>query len=132
MSLDVSNFDNEPLSHCSPKVEIYIKGAVVDNTRHIRGGWIDLIVDCEGVLWMSNLVAIWKYDPRTMYNDGEDTRVAVVSTDQFGCGNTMTLTDCQVSAITEHLLIALTDCLIVIAITDCLNRRSEGLHWMTQ
>ena len=96
VSMDVSNVDNEPMTQCTPKVELYIKGALVDNTRHVRGGWIDLLVDCEGVLWMSNLVTIWKYDPLTMYDNGEDTREAVFSTDVFGCQNTMTLTDCQI------------------------------------
>lgn len=61
MSMDVSNVDTEPMTHCTPKVELYIKGAFVDPTRHVRGGWIDLLVDCQGVLWMSNLVAIWRY-----------------------------------------------------------------------
>ena len=61
VSMDVSNVDAEPITHCTPKVELYIKGQLVDATRHVRGGWIDLIVDCEGVLWMSNLVAIWRY-----------------------------------------------------------------------
>eukprot|EP01050_Picozoa_sp_SAG11_P033737 SAG11_NODE_11599_length_750_cov_1.009217_1_plen_122_part_00 len=48
---------------------------------------------------MSNLVHIWKYDPLTMYEGGLDTRVSVVSTDQFGCNNAMTLTDCQIRGI---------------------------------
>lgn len=61
MSMDVSNVDTESITHCTPKVELYIKGAFVDPTRHVRGGWIDLLVDCTGVLWMSNLVAIWRY-----------------------------------------------------------------------
>eukprot|EP01043_Picozoa_sp_COSAG02_P077050 COSAG02_NODE_16677_length_1064_cov_2.459067_2_plen_110_part_00 len=61
MSMDVSNVDVEPITQCTPKVELYIKGASVDPTRHVRGGWIDLVVDCQGVLWMSNLVAIWRY-----------------------------------------------------------------------
>lgn len=45
---------------------------------------------------MSNLVNIWKYDPLTMYNGGLDARVSVASTAQFGCGNTMSLTNCQI------------------------------------
>eukprot|EP01047_Picozoa_sp_COSAG01_P082201 COSAG01_NODE_16687_length_1214_cov_228.381166_2_plen_323_part_01 len=99
VSMDVSNADNVPLSHCTPKVELYIQGAAINNTRNVRGGWIDLQVDCEGVLWMSNLVHIWKYDPMTMYSGGLDTRISVVSTAQFGCQNTMTLTNCQIRGI---------------------------------
>lgn len=49
VSMDVSDVANEPLSHCSPKVELYIQGAAVDDTRHVRGGWVELLVDCEGV-----------------------------------------------------------------------------------
>ena len=48
---------------------------------------------------MSNLVSIWKYDPLTMYDGGLDTRVSVASTAQFGCGNSMSLTDCQIRGI---------------------------------
>ena len=48
---------------------------------------------------MSNMVKIWKYDPLTNHNNGEDTRVAVISTDQFGCGNAMSLTDCHIRGI---------------------------------
>jgi hypothetical protein len=97
--MDVSKADTVPLSSCTPKVEVYIQGKFLDQTRYVRGGWIDLAVDCEGVLWMSNLVSIWKYDPRTMYQGGLDTRVAITSTAQFGCANTMTLTNCQIRGI---------------------------------
>ena len=34
-----------------------------------------------------------------MYNNGEDTREAVITTDQFGCANSMSLTDCQIRGI---------------------------------
>ena len=92
-----------PITVTDVVVELYIKGPVEDmhkktfseQSTSVRGAWVDLAVDCNGIVWMSNLAKIYSYDPRK-YSNGSDTRKTIISTDQFSCNGQMSLYNCQI------------------------------------